>query len=403
MTLQTVLYDRSDFRNHLMPLVSTRPLSMLRVGILSINEKWHLWLNASRPVLNLTDPQIQEKYPCPIIKDEYVLLIHSAICPDEKLVQSICNLTYDQCLVDSSGDWIAAKIKGEDICKLEDRSERIKKVPYHDGYVKVRYFEDLVSNTKQQLALDYKKLDLKDNRASLSDSNRVWGEYGVSMGENVYAQAATFNSIDGPIYIADDVIIEEGSHLKGPLYIGAEARVKMGSKIYGNVSIGKGCTVGGEINNSIIMDFSNKGHEGYLGNSIIGENCNIGSGTNVSNLQNNWSYIKVYDYKLCGWRSTEVHKFGLIMGDYAMCGINTSFTTGTIVGVGAQIAISHLVDKWVPDFTWNTDQKREIYKWDGFVKMIENKSKLQNNLFSTFELEFLKNVYQNLINREIST
>lgn len=91
------------------------------------------------------------------------------------------------------------------------------------------------------------------------------------------------------------------------------------------------------------------------------------------------------------------------MGDYAMCGINTSFTTGTIVGVGAQIAISHLVDKWVPDFTWNTDQKREIYKWDGFVKMIENKSKLQNNLFSTFELEFLKNVYQNLINREIST
>lgn len=189
------------------------------------------------------------------------------------------------------------------------------------------------------------------------------------------------------------MVLEQGSHLKGPIAIGKGARVKMGSCLYPNVSIGPYATIGGEINNSVMWENSAKGHAGYLGCAVIGEGSNLGAGTSNSNLQNNWQAIKLYDYKLDNWRETGRNKVGVFMGDFAMCGINSSITTGAVIGVGAQLSLSNIIPKFVRDFSWITDQKQERYVWRKFEDMLKMRGDLTNMPMHEVDLRILHEVY----------
>src|SRR5690606_606061 len=177
-----------------------------------------------------------------------------------------------------------------------------------------------------------------------------------------------------PIYISNNAQLEQGCHLRGPIAIGEGARVKMGAKLYPNVSIGPKSTVSGEVNNTVMWANSAKGHDGYLGCAVIGEGCNIGAGTSNSNLLNNWKTIKLYDYKFNNWRKTNRYKVGVFMGDFAMCGINSSISTGAVIGVGVQVATSNIIPKFVRDFSWLTDAKHETYVWNKFENMLKERA-----------------------------
>lgn len=394
MEMDVVLFDSYESRMHLMPLVTNKPIAMLRVGALCIKEKWALSFAGDVHLSLSTHPSLQAKYPNASLKTDSVLCVDAAICPDKKIMEALEGLRNGECLRDGDGQWMAFRVEGQHFKFEEPQIMDYTEIHYGDEYIRIRYFEDLLRYNSGQLISDIALLGIKKHTSPLSSSNIILGD-NLILSNDVYAEASTFNTLAGPIYISDGAVIEEGSHLRGPLYIGENSVVKMGSMVYGNVSIGPNCTVGGEIKNSIILANSNKGHEGYLGSSLIGEYCNIGAGTNVSNLQNTYSELKLYDYRLNEYRQTQEYKFGVVMGDYTMCGVNTSFTTGSVIGIGVQLAKTHIIDKWVPDFTWQTDHKNETYRWDGFVKMLRNKFIKEQKPFKKIDQDFLQEIYNN--------
>ena len=385
MKLEVVLHDRAPWREHLLPMAFTKPVGAFRVGVLTIQEKWEMLLNTS--VSFYTEPYLQEKFKSSTTSSSY-LVIQANVCPSKSLLHVLSELE-NGCVLEKDGEWIAYKVKE---WQSQPNKQSLKVLKFEEELHRIRFLEDIYLLNAQQIVLDYALLTKDKLSKALDRSNLVLGDQ-LFVGNNVEAYACTFNTSAGPIYIADDVVIEEGSHLRGPIALGQAARVKMGSRIYPNVSIGPYATVGGEVNNTVMWTGSAKGHDGYLGCAVIGEGCNLGAGTSNSNLQNNWSTIKLYDYKVHGGRVTGRNKVGLFMGDYAMCGINSSFTTGSVIGVGAQISMSNIIPKFVPDFSWITDEKQESYRWNKFEEMLNVRKVVTSKAISEVELRILWEVY----------
>lgn len=386
--MEIVLYDRSAWRKHLLPFAFTRSVGNLRVGILTLQEKWERLFQV--PVRYCTEPYLQTKFLPPSGGASSYLVIRANVCPNDELVAALKDLSLSTVLK-KDGEWLAFKVEQwqEDV-----EIGSLQVATYTGTCDQIRHLEDIFLKNRTQILFDFALLTQNRPSVALSSSNTVLGEKeALFVGQGVRAEACIFNTACGPIYIDDDVLLEEGSYLKGPVAVCRGARVKMGSRIYPNVTVGPYSTIAGEVNNAVLLADSTKGHDGYLGCAVLGEGCNLGAGTSNSNLLNTWKEVKLFDYKERDFRSTGQRKVGTFVGDFAMCGINSSITTGNIIGVGAQIAISNIIPKFVVDFCWWTAGGKTAYAWEKFAEMMRQRALVKKQALDEVTFEILKEVY----------
>lgn len=364
--MHIVSVDHSATRARLLPLVWTRPVGNLRVGILTIAEKWAKRFGAGHSFL--TVPHLQSLFPYAVQPDKAeVCLVSGGACPDDSLCEAVDRLQAGEALW-ADGRPVALKVTGVDVPHVNwDRLDHFRP-RYFDGTITwIDRYEDIFAKNGTQIALDFNLLTRGRTSASLSASNRFLGDQFFAE-EGAQAECATFNSLHGPIYLGPRSEVWEGTHIRGAFALGEGAQVKMGTRIYSNVSVGPHCRVAGELNTCVLWGNSYKGHDGYLGSSVIGEWCNWGADTNNSNLKNNYGAVRVYDYETAGYRDTGLMFCGIVMADHSKCGINTAFNTGTVVGVGANIFGTGQPPKFVPDFAWVSGESRSVHRLDRMIE-----------------------------------
>lgn len=387
--MQIVLYDDNELRVNFYPLSLTRPVADLRVGILTIAEKWSKWLKL--PVSYLTAEYLQTKYPLGLEED--VLLIKANICPDEALCEHMISLKYSEKLSDRKG-FIAARSKITELQKLKDSDfDEYKSVAYTRSITYIDYPEDIFRLNGDELRKDFDLLTEGRVSGALSSTNTILGD-DIFIEEGASAECSTFNSLKGPIYLGKNSEIWEGCLIRGAFALGEDSQVKMGAKIYSNVTIGPSSRVGGELNTCVIWGNSSKGHDGYFGSGVMGEWCNWGADTNNSNLKNNYKSVKLYHYGSKQYRDTGLQFCGLIMGDHSKCAINTAFNTGTVVGVGASIFGSTMPPTFIPDFSWGIGENAEIYELNKMFETTELVFDRRNRKFDHVEKSILEEVFQ---------
>ena len=320
---------------HLFPLTSTRPAAALRIGIVTIAEKWMLDLGAESCGYETKD-YLQQRFPY----KEATIEINGHLLPSAELIQAISELPENASLKTPEQLCLVRKGNGSQQITFDSEVILINR-PFHifkhNGAEIKNDFERLTKNRKSQV---------------LSETNTHIGEHPIFLEEGAQVECCIFNTKQGPVYIGKNAQIMEGSIIRGPFAMGEGSNIKMGSKIYGDTTLGPYCNVGGEVNNVVFQAYSNKGHDGFLGNAVLGEWCNIGADTNASNLKNTYDDVKVWNYSSNRFEKSGEQFCGLIMGDHAKCGINTMFNTGTVVGVGANIFGSGFPRQFVPDFSW---------------------------------------------------
>lgn len=389
--MHIVLFDKADWRMALYPLTLTRPVADLRVGILTIAEKWGKWLEA--PFSFLTPDYLSEKYPLANQLGNDVCLIRADCCPDSRLCDAINSLAHGDALVTDDG-LIACRTDGasfRDIATGETGA--YSQTAYRYPVTRIRHPEDIFCNNGAQIQSDFDLLTKGRVSAQLSDSNRFIGNQ-VFAEEGAKAECVTFNSTSGPIYLGKNSEIWEGSLVRGAFALGEGAQVKMGTRIYSNVTVGPQSRVGGELNTCVIWGRSSKGHDGYLGSAVMGEWCNWGADTNNSNMKNNYKPVRVYDYNRCGYRDTGLQFCGTIMADHAKCAINTAFNTGTVVGVGASIFGAGMPPTFVPDFSWGGSEGFNTYQLDKMFETAELVYARRNCEFNEQERKLLAEVFE---------
>ena len=360
--LNIILFD-TDARGHLLPLTATRPTGELRLGILLLREKWERYLRGS--VSYITQEYLQQKYPIHIEEDN--LIVSGNIVPDEALCRRLEQIQLGDALL-RDGELVAARLNESQIESLieDEQVGELHGTELEADFPlrQVSHLWDFTPLNGDALVADFALLTAGRRSQTISITNQLVGpiqnlfvEAGVSL------ECCILNVSAGPVYIGENAVVMEGSMLRGPLSIGANAIVKMGAKIYGPTTIGPGCRVGGEVTRSILFANSNKSHDGFLGDAVLGEWCNLGADTNNSNLKNNYSEVKLWDYATERFEKTGQQFMGLIMGDHAKCGINTMFNTGTVVGAFANVFGAGYPRNFVPDFAWGgPDSDYRSYK-----------------------------------------
>lgn len=386
--MSVILFD-DQFRSNLLPLAYTRPVAEFRIGILTISEKWKRHLNTS--VSYLTESYLSEKYPLKISGSN--LFINSAICPDEFLLHAIDSLCEGQLLC--SGDLIIAlRLNESAAAEFNLLNTKIyEPILYPHSITRIAYPEHVFSLNDSEIRKDFDLITNGRSSAQISSTNTIIGD-NIFIEEGADVECSTFNTKTGPIYIGKRALIMEGCHIRGSFSMGDDAVLKMGAKIYGMTSIGPHCKIGGEVNNSVIFANSSKGHEGYLGNSVVGEWCNMGADSNNSNMKNNYAEVRLWDYKKESFRKTGLQFCGLIMADHAKCAINTMFNTGTVVGVNANIFGSGFPRNFVPDFSWGGNHGFELYPLNKAFETAERVYARRKADFNKTEQQILANVFE---------
>jgi UDP-N-acetylglucosamine diphosphorylase/glucosamine-1-phosphate N-acetyltransferase len=380
-----ILFDDNAHKT-LLPLTYTRPVSDLRIGILTIAEKWAKHLNTDYSFY--TQPYLQDKFPVNYTADN--IFINGSVCPDEDLVAAINQLEDGEALKFSH---LLVAVKGCQSHEFDSHTKPDRVIEYEHPVVTVKHPEDIFKNNDVELRKDFKLLTKGRTSAAISSTNTIIGTDFFAEGGAV-AECSTFNTTNGPIYLGKDSEVWEGTNIRGSFALCEHSQVKMGAKIYGATTIGPYSRVGGEISNAVIWGYSSKGHDGFLGNSVLGEWCNIGADSNNSNLKNNYAEVKLWDYASGHFRKTGLQFCGLIMGDHAKCGINTMFNTGTVVGVSANVFGGGYPNNFVADFAWGGPQGFETYS---LQKMFETADKVyprRDRLFDQRERDILKKVFE---------
>ena len=374
----------------LLPLTYTRPVADLRIGILTIAEKWEKHLKQEFSFK--TEDYLQGKFPLKITVDN--LFINGAFCPDTDLLEAIDKLQTGEAL--KRGEQLIAARLNEGDAKNFDPTANFDRIISHEkSSVVLRYPEDIFRNNDIELRKDFTLLTKGRASAVMSATNTIIGNDFFAE-DDALAECCTFSTINGPIYLGKHTEIWEGTNIRGGFALNEHSQVKMGTKIYGATTVGPYCRVGGEINNAVLWGYSNKGHEGYLGNSVVGEWCNIGADSNNSNLKNNYAEVKLWDYPSQRYRKTGLQFCGLIMGDHAKCGINTMFNTGTVVGVSANVFGAGFPPNFIPDFSWGGVQHGfETYS---IKKMFETTEKVfarrEHRPFNENEQHILQTIFE---------
>ena len=338
-----ILFD-SDVRKSLLPFTYTRPVADIRIGVLTIREKWEKFLGFM--TTSITEEYLENKYP--MVELDKNILINASFLPTKNLVKQVSNLSNNQAIF--KDDQVIAFF-------TSDTQEHVD----FDSYEQLEFKEEVlqIKNTWDIFSLNDKAIKadfdlLTEGRTSQPIPNGVHTiqEENIFIEKGAIISYSSLNASKGPIYIGKDSEIMEGSLVRGPFALGENSILKMGTKVYGATSVGPFCKVGGEVNNSVLFGYSNKGHEGFLGNSVLGEWCNIGADSNTSNLKNNYAEVKLWNYQEERFTNTGLQFCGLMMGDHSKCGINTMFNTGTVIGVSANVFGSGFPRNFVSSFSW---------------------------------------------------
>jgi len=342
-----VLWDL-PFRRQLLPFTYTRPVSQIRVGILTIAEKYEKYFDAK--VSCLSEDYLQGKFPSHI--EEHNLFINANILPDASFVQAVKGLNGGKYLIDGQ-KFLAGNLDRTDIDKLV-RGELLNLesgIPYSSA-IALNHIWEIFSLNEFELIKDFNLITKGRKSQTIHHSNYVKNSENIFIEEGAIVENTSLNASAGPIYIGKDAEVMEGALIRGSFSLGEHSTLKLGAKIYGGTSVGPHCKIGGEVSNSVFFGYSNKGHDGFVGNAVIGEWCNLGADSNNSNLKNNYEEVKVWNYEKNGFVKTGLQFCGLFMGDHSKCGINTMFNTGTVVGVSANIFGGGFQRNFIPSFSW---------------------------------------------------
>ncbi|MGB0182420.1 MAG: GlmU family protein [Schleiferiaceae bacterium] len=364
-------------RSHLLPLTYTRPVAELRCGIITIAEKY---TKRGHEIGYGTEAYLNVKYP----SIEAEVLVSGSVCPTDAFLEAVAGLSSGQALI--QGDELLA-FKGE---KWEDEPSEI--IPFSGALNLIIRPWDIWSKNASELNLDFDLLTKDRFSAPIDATNTVIGDK-VFLEEGAKATASILNATSGPIYLAKNAEIMEGCIVRGGLALGESSALKMGAKIYGATTLGPHCKVGGEVNNSVIIGYSNKGHDGFLGNSALGEWCNLGADTNNSNLKNNYDEVKAWSYVDGRFAKTGQQFCGLIMGDHSKSGINTMFNTGTVVGVSANVYGAGFPRNFIASFTWGGPQGTMEYRIDKALDTADRMMKRRGLEVDEVEKAILEQVY----------
>jgi UDP-N-acetylglucosamine diphosphorylase/glucosamine-1-phosphate N-acetyltransferase len=364
-------------RSHLLPLTYTRPVAELRCGIITIAEKY---TKRGHEIGYGTEAYLNAKYP----SIEAEVLVSGSVCPTDAFLEAVAGLSSGQALI--QGDELLA-FKGE---KWEDEPSEI--IPFSGALNLITRPWDIWSKNASELNLDFDLLTKDRFSAPIDATNTVIGDK-VFLEEGAKATASILNATSGPIYLAKNAEIMEGCIVRGGLALGESSALKMGAKIYGATTLGPHCKVGGEVNNSVIIGYSNKGHDGFLGNSALGEWCNLGADTNNSNLKNNYDEVKAWSYVDGRFAKTGQQFCGLIMGDHSKSGINTMFNTGTVVGVSANVYGAGFPRNFIASFTWGGPQGTMEYRIDKALDTADRMMKRRGLEVDEVEKAILEQVY----------
>ncbi|TDE53713.1 GlmU family protein [Flavobacterium sp. GT3P67] len=338
-----ILFD-GPARNALLPFTFTRPVADILIGIMTIRQKWEMRLGST--TTTLTEEYLSEKFP--MVELEENVMINASFLPNDVLAELVSNLEPNQAIF--KGDEVIAFYTNEEQEEVDFDTYEI--IEYKDDCLTVAHTWDIFSKNGQAIREDFAFLTEDRKSQPIPKSVNVISPENVFIEEGAKLEFVTLNASTGPIYIGKDSEIMEGSVIRGPFALCENAQVKMAAKVYGATTVGPYSRIGGEVKNTVLFAYSNKGHDGFLGDSVLGEWCNIGADSNNSNLKNNYEEVKLWSYETEGFAKTGLQFCGLMMGDHSKCGINTMFNTGTVVGVSANIFGSGFPRNFVPSFSW---------------------------------------------------
>lgn len=366
------------------PLSLTRPIGNLRMGIFTNDERWahiaqFIDSNQELQIGYTTEDYLSKKYSS--LKD--AIEINASIIPNEEIAISVFHLDRNSTLI-LNGTWIAKRGNGENLIHYKGEKPIILEKRW-----------DIFEKNESVLEADFHFMTVNRTSEPLSETNILIGNpelLFIESGSKI--EASILNTTTGPIYIGKEAEIMEGSIIRGPLAMCEHSALKLGTKVYGASTLGPHCKVGGEINNVVFQAYSNKGHEGFLGNSIIGEWCNLGADTNTSNLKNNYDHVSTYSYESQKEENTNVQFMGLCMGDHSKCGINTMFNTATVVGVSCNIFGADFPPKYIPSFSWGGSDGFVPFKFEKALEYANNMMKRRNLELSLDEIEILSHIHK---------
>ena len=349
--VKVVLFDTFESFENLLPLSYTRPVADFRVGIMTIREKWEHYLPGNYSYK--TTEYLGEKFPVAVSADEDAVFVAGNVLPDEDLAARVSALESGGVLRDRSG-LVAFRGSLRQFGELDPAESSVE----GDEVSRIQYVYDVFRENGQEICRDYDLLAKRGKGQAPDASVTIIGSVESSGGmpriyieDGAVVEGAVLNVKNGPIYIGKDAVVMEGACLRGPIALCDNAVVRMGAKVYGSTTIGPYCKVGGELDNAVMFGFSNKAHDGYLGNAVIGEWCNLGAGANASNLKNDYTKIRIWNYHTQRFMRTDLQFCGLIMGDHSKAGINTMFNTATVVGVGVNLHGAGFPRTFIPSFS----------------------------------------------------
>lgn len=338
-----ILFD-GTVRNALLPFTFTRPVADIRVGILTIREKWEMHLGGT--TTTITEDYLSEKYP--MVELEENVMINASFLPNAELTAMIQNLKANQAIF--ADDEIIAFHATDEQDEVDFDTYEI--ISYTQDCLRIENTWDIFSKNAAAIQADFDVITSDRISQPIPATVNVIAPENIFIEEGAILNFCTLNASTGPIYIGKNAEIMEGTVVRGALAMCEHSVLKLATKIYGATTLGPYCKVGGEVNNSVLMGYSNKGHDGFLGNSVLGEWCNIGADSNNSNLKNNYAPVRLWSYETENFAKTGLQFCGLMMGDHSKCGINTMFNTGTVVGVNANIFGSGFPRNFVPSYSW---------------------------------------------------
>ncbi|MBW7848085.1 MAG: GlmU family protein [Bacteroidales bacterium] len=382
-----ILFD-SACRKNLLPLTFTRPVADIRFGILTIREKWEMYLKTKTS--SLTEDYLGIKFP--LVKSSVNMLIDGSVCPNQALVDAISGLKEGQALV-KEDSIVAMCLNANSLENINESNDEMEIIETNIDFLKLNYTWDVFHKNDQAIRDDYTLLTKGRKSQPLPADNKYLNPDNIFIEEGAVLHFATLNASTGPIYIGKNSEVMEGVNIRGPFALGEEAVVKMGAKIYGPTTIGPHSKVGGEINQSVVFGYSNKAHDGFLGHSVIGEWCNIGADSNTSNLMNTYEEVKLWSYAEDCFVQTGLQFCGTIMGDFSKCGINTMFNTGTVIGVSANIFGAGYQRNFIPSFSWGGTMGVQDYNLKKAFKTNEAVFLRRNKTFDKTEKDILTEIF----------
>ncbi|HQD44400.1 MAG TPA: GlmU family protein [Kaistella sp.] len=381
-----LVFSDAQFWEDFLPLTFTRPVAEMRCGILTFSERWQKLLETSE-ISYLTEDFLQEKFPKPEKKES--LFIVPNFLPNENVLNQIKDLKLGEALV-FENELLAAKVDMDNF----SLNQIEKMTDIHEELLLFKQPTDLFSFNEKAIDFDFELLTKGRASQELSATNGFLGNAeDLFIEEGATIEFSTLNTKTGKIYIGKNAEVMEGCNLRGPIALCEDSKFNLGAKIYGATTIGPHCKVGGEVNNIVIFGYSNKGHDGFVGNSVIGEWCNLGADTNSSNLKNNYASVKLWNYRTKRFVDTGLQFAGLIMGDHSKTAINTQFNTGTVVGVAANIFKSGFPPNLIENFSWGGMKGDEKFKLEKAYEVAEKAMARRKVPFTEVDRNILKYIY----------